>query len=76
MFLFKLHFTTSADGKKQFAYIEYFLIYQTFVYASNWATHPFTDGHESRFLKADSKKIPVHFWYISDTNIDDKDNLF
>ena len=76
MFLFKLHFTTKADVKKQLAYIGYFPICRTFVYASDWATHPFMDCHKSRYLNKNNQKIPVHFWHILETNVTDKDNLF
>ena len=76
LFIFKLHLSPKNDGKKQFAYIGYFPICRTFVYASDWATHPFTDGHSSRYLNDEDQKIPVHFWHIAKTNITDKNDLF
>ena len=76
MFIFKLHLSTKDVEEPQAAYLGYFPICRTFVYASDWVKHPFTDGHESRYLNDADQKIPVHFWHISKDNVDDKNDLF
>ena len=38
------------------------------MYCSDWNSHPFTDGHPSRYMDESGTRVPVHFWNISDAN--------
>ena len=63
-------YIVKVHGQLKFAYLGYLLLLRVLVYCSDWHTHPFTDGHPSRFKDELGKQVLVHFWNISNTNID------
>ena len=38
------------------------------MYCSDWNSHPFTDGHPSRYTDESGTRVQVNFWNISDAN--------
>ena len=68
-YILKVHFQKKpGQGKIIYAYLGYLPLIRVLAYCSDWNTHPFTDGHPSRYQDESGNRVPVHFWNISDNN--------
>ena len=75
-YILKVHFQKKVGkGKIIYAYLGYLPMIRVLVYCSDWNSHPFVDGHPSRYTDESGNRVPIHFWNISDSNSTNLESL-